>query len=41
MDGEMREVYNELTEENKEVLNLVAQGMNIAQKERSCKNEHN
>lgn len=28
---EMKEIFNNLTEENKEVLNLVAKGMQIAQ----------
>lgn len=28
---EMKEIYNKLTKENKEVLNMVAKGMEIAQ----------
>ncbi len=28
---EIKEIYNELTEENKDILNMVAKGMQIAQ----------
>ena len=28
---EIKEIFNELTEENKEILNMVAKGMQIAQ----------
>ena len=30
-DKEMKEIYEELTEENKDILNMVAKGMQIAQ----------
>ena len=30
-EKEVKEIYNNLTEENKEVLNLLAKGMKIAQ----------
>lgn len=29
---EMKEIFNNLTEENKDILNMVAKGMQIAQK---------
>ncbi len=30
-EQEMEQIFNELTEENKNIINLVAQGMKIAQ----------
>lgn len=30
-EEEMKEIFNELTEENKTVINMIAQGMQIAQ----------
>ena len=35
---EMKEIYDNLTEENKQVINMVAQGMAIAQNQND--NEH-
>ena len=31
---EMKEIFNNLTEENKDILNMVAKGMQIAQKQK-------
>ena len=31
---EMKEIFNNLTEENKDILNMVAKGMQIAQENR-------
>lgn len=32
MEEKMEEIYNQLNEENKNILNMVAKGMEIAQK---------
>lgn len=31
MEKEMQEIYNSLSEENKDIINMVAKGMEIAQ----------
>lgn len=37
MKEEMEKTFNELTEENKDIINMIAKGMEIAQKEREGK----
>ena len=37
MEEEMKEIYEKLTDENKEIINLLARGMQLAQQEKGDK----